>query len=97
MIHSQGTAEEKGLFDLKEGQSVDVYVEYTNTLPPNAGERSNSQPGLMRGVVRSFPNLVPYSFCLPIEIYDADSIPLWHYVRALATGRCTQNRSRCCN
>ena len=48
---SQGTREEKGLYVLRAGEYADVYVEYTNSLPPNAGERSNSQPSLMRGVV----------------------------------------------
>lgn len=32
-------------------QPVHIRVDYTNTLPPSAGERSNSQPALMRGVV----------------------------------------------
>lgn len=55
---SQGTREENGLYMLQSGIAVDVVVEYTNTLPPKAGERSNAQPSLMRGVVSSldFPH-----------------------------------------
>ncbi|KAF8589753.1 glycoside hydrolase family 3 protein [Ramaria rubella] len=49
-FYGQGTREEKGLYDLEANQPVDIYVEYTNTLPTNAGERSNSQPSLMKGV-----------------------------------------------
>lgn len=54
----QGTIEEKGDVQLEEGQPVDILVEYINTLPPdttNDGtDKGNSQPALMRGVVRLF-------------------------------------------
>ena len=56
--HRQGTVEEKADVRLEEGQPVDVLVEYTNTIPPDTTsdgtDKGNSQPGLMRGVVRLF-------------------------------------------
>ncbi|KAH0830472.1 COG4 transport protein-domain-containing protein [Lanmaoa asiatica] len=47
------TVEEKADVRLEEGWSVNIFVEYTNTLPPdttNDGrDKDNSQPALMRG------------------------------------------------
>lgn len=51
-FYGQGTVEEKGTIEMIKGKSVDVLVEYTNTPPPDAGERDLSQPALMLGVVR---------------------------------------------
>ncbi|KDQ12273.1 glycoside hydrolase family 3 protein [Botryobasidium botryosum FD-172 SS1] len=49
-FYGQGSAEEKATVDLTANQGVNILVEYTNTLPPNAEDRDNSQPALMRGV-----------------------------------------------
>lgn len=51
-FYGQGTVEEKGTIEMIKGKSVDIMVEYTNTPPPDAGERDLSQPALMLGVVR---------------------------------------------
>lgn len=48
--NSQGSAEEKATLNLKEGEPVDIYVEYDNLSPTPKGVQS--QPALMRGVVR---------------------------------------------
>lgn len=37
--------------NLVSGKVAEVLVEYTNTSPPNAPEKDDSQPALMRGVV----------------------------------------------
>ena len=50
-FYGQGSAEEKATIHLEAGKPVQISVEYTNTLPPNSGGRSISQPALMRGVV----------------------------------------------
>lgn len=51
-FYGQGTIEEKATVELKAGQAVKVYVEYTNTLPPDdeGTETRSAQPALMRGV-----------------------------------------------
>ncbi|KAF8652748.1 hypothetical protein AX16_004245 [Volvariella volvacea WC 439] len=53
-FYGQGTVEEKAIVQLTAGVSVDVLVEYTNTMPPDGadenGEGRNAQPALMRGV-----------------------------------------------
>ncbi|KAG8958297.1 hypothetical protein FRC03_009268 [Tulasnella sp. 419] len=49
-FYGQGSAEEKAVVDVVAGKPVQIDVEYTNSLPPNAGQRSLSQPALMRGV-----------------------------------------------
>lgn len=49
-FYGQGTVEEKATVHLEAGVSVDVYVEYTNTKPPEGPEADRSQPALMRGV-----------------------------------------------
>lgn len=36
---------------LTAGVPADIYVEYTNTKPPEGPEADRSQPALMRGVV----------------------------------------------
>ena len=54
----QGTVEEKAVIDMSGGEAVDVLVEYTNSPAENVeGEDKDevqSQPALMRGVVRPF-------------------------------------------
>ncbi|TCD62616.1 hypothetical protein EIP91_006630 [Steccherinum ochraceum] len=49
-FYGQGTVEEKATVHLVAGQAVDVFVEYTNTKPPQGAESDRSQPALMRGV-----------------------------------------------
>ncbi|KAL4246517.1 glycosyl hydrolase 3 family protein [Abortiporus biennis] len=49
-FYGQGTVEEKAIIDVVAGKSLDVYVEYTNTKPPEGPETDRSQPALMRGV-----------------------------------------------
>ena len=47
----QGTVEEKATVNVEAGKPIDIYVEYTNTPPPDSTQADMSQPGLMRGVV----------------------------------------------
>ncbi|KAJ3480529.1 hypothetical protein NLI96_g8280 [Meripilus lineatus] len=49
-FYGQGTVEEKGMIALTAGVPADIYVEYTNTKPPEGPEADRSQPALMRGV-----------------------------------------------
>ena len=39
------------MVDVQAGKPLDIYVEYTNTPPPDATQTDMSQPGLMLGVV----------------------------------------------
>lgn len=59
LFDSQGTVEEKASINVQAGKSVDVFVLYTNTPPPDGddenGEGRLSQPALMRGVVCTIP------------------------------------------
>lgn len=58
----QGTVEEKAVIKLEAGKPVDVFVEYTNTKPPEGPEADRSQPALMRGVVRPIQCLTLYLY-----------------------------------
>ncbi|KAJ3843726.1 glycoside hydrolase family 3 protein [Lentinula raphanica] len=54
-FYGQGTIQEKATVELKEGTSVDVLVEYTNSYPPpdkddKGNTVPNAQPALMRGL-----------------------------------------------
>ena len=49
--YRQGTVEEKAVVNVKAGKSLDIYVEYTNTPPPDSTQTDMSQPGLMLGAV----------------------------------------------
>ncbi|EAU88112.2 beta-glucosidase [Coprinopsis cinerea okayama7 len=53
-FYGQGTVEEKAVVDLVAGKSVDVLVEYTNTVAPDGADENGAQrlaqPALMKGV-----------------------------------------------
>ncbi|KAI0075819.1 putative beta-glucosidase from glycoside hydrolase family GH3 [Panus rudis PR-1116 ss-1] len=49
-FYGQGTVEEKATINLDADKAAEIYVEYTNTKPPEGPEADRSQPALMRGV-----------------------------------------------
>lgn len=57
LFYGQGTVEEKGTADLIANTPVEVLVEYTNTPPPDAGIRDNSNLAVIIGMVCDSPLL----------------------------------------
>ncbi|TFK26372.1 beta-glucosidase [Coprinopsis marcescibilis] len=53
-FYGQGTVEEKAVVDVVAGQTIDVLVEYTNTVAPDGADENGAQrlaqPALMKGV-----------------------------------------------
>ena len=73
--------EEKATVALDADKAVKVYVEYTNTKPPQGPEADRSQPALMRGVVSKFypsrNSTKPDFISLPSDLVVArKSIPI---------------------
>lgn len=72
--YSQGSTEEKIVVDLVAGKKIDVLIEFSSILPKDA-ERSNSQPALMRGLVRFAMSLTSLGWVTK----NLDFVEVWWY------------------